>query len=201
MTDKLLIDRELLERIPLDLLIKYGYNQTAAKIEKLLAADHAAHDLDMVGQQPEPQGEIVTVYDPDSRSYEEHEVGPITIVQHLDTKGSRKALGAMNAKLRCKVGHLERKIAEQCQELEILHKQLDRFRDQAHGIPALAEHERLREQIAAERQRAEGAVEALRDIADDYSERFDMSSPSTNPGMKIVVENAREALAAWDVKP
>lgn len=38
-------------------------------------------------------------------------------------------------------------------------------------------------------------LEALIDIADDYSERFDMDSPSTNPGMKIVVENARAAIA------
>lgn len=37
--------------------------------------------------------------------------------------------------------------------------------------------------------------EALKDIADDYSERFDMESPSTNPGMKFVVEQARAALA------
>lgn len=37
-------------------------------------------------------------------------------------------------------------------------------------------------------------LEALIDIADDYSERFDMDSPSTNPGMKIVVENARAAI-------
>lgn len=39
-------------------------------------------------------------------------------------------------------------------------------------------------------------VEALEDIANDYADRFDMDSPSTNPGMKIVVENARAALAA-----
>lgn len=38
-------------------------------------------------------------------------------------------------------------------------------------------------------------LEALIDIANDYSERFDMESPSTNPGMKIVVENARAAIA------
>ena len=48
--------------------------------------------------------EVVTTWHPDSRSYEEQEV-------KLDTKGSRKALGAMNAKLRAKVGRLERELA------------------------------------------------------------------------------------------
>ena len=38
-------------------------------------------------------------------------------------------------------------------------------------------------------------LEALIDIADDYSERFDMDSPSTNPGMKQVVAAARAAIA------
>lgn len=38
-------------------------------------------------------------------------------------------------------------------------------------------------------------LEALEDIANDYAERFDMDSQSTNPGMKIVVENARAAIA------
>ena len=36
---------------------------------------------------------------------------------------------------------------------------------------------------------------ALREIADDYADRFDMDSPSTNPGMKYVVKQAREAIA------
>lgn len=38
MTDKLLIDRDLLERIPLDVLKTYGYAQTAHNIESILAA-------------------------------------------------------------------------------------------------------------------------------------------------------------------
>jgi len=38
MTHKLLIDRELLERIPLDVLKTYGYAQTAHKIESILDA-------------------------------------------------------------------------------------------------------------------------------------------------------------------
>ena len=36
---------------------------------------------------------------------------------------------------------------------------------------------------------------ALREIADDYAYRFDMDSPSTNPGMKYVVQQARAAIA------
>ena len=38
-------------------------------------------------------------------------------------------------------------------------------------------------------------LEALIDIADDYEERFDMESPSTNPSMKMVVQAARAAIA------
>ena len=49
----------------------------------------------------------------------------------------------------------------------------------------------------AKQEVVKGLVEALEDIANDYSDRFDMESPSTNPGMKAVVENAREALAAY----
>lgn len=121
----------------------------------------------------------------------------ITIVQHLDIKGSRKALGAMNAKLRCKVGHLERKISEQCEELEILHKQLDRFRDGSHGIPALAEHERLSQELAQHRQQAGKLVEALREIRG-------MRPGNTFGSQKCheqMADIADEALAAWDVKP
>ena len=38
-------------------------------------------------------------------------------------------------------------------------------------------------------------LSALREIADDYADRFDMDSPSTNPGMKYVVKQARAAIA------
>lgn len=38
-------------------------------------------------------------------------------------------------------------------------------------------------------------LDALREIADDYAGRFDMASPSTNPGMKYVVSQARAAIA------
>ena len=38
--------------------------------------------------------------------------------QGYDTKGSRKALGTMNAKLRAKVGRLEREVEQLRAELE-----------------------------------------------------------------------------------
>ena len=67
-------------------------------------------------QRPSQGGEAVaqvfTTWHPDSRSYEEQ------IVSH-DTKGSRKALGAMNAKLRAKVGRLERELATVKQSLTV----------------------------------------------------------------------------------
>ena len=47
-------------------------------------------------------------------------------------------------------------------------------------LALIAENERLRE--------------ALKDIIEDYSDRFDLESPSTNPGIKIVIKQARAAL-------
>lgn len=38
-------------------------------------------------------------------------------------------------------------------------------------------------------------TEALKDLSDDIAERFDLDSPSTNPGIKINVEQARAAIA------
>ena len=60
----------------------------------------------------EAVAQVFTTWHPDSRSYEEQ------IVSH-DTKGSRKALGAMNAKLRAKVGRLERELATVKQSLTV----------------------------------------------------------------------------------
>lgn len=37
-------------------------------------------------------------------------------------------------------------------------------------------------------------LEALQEIADDYADRFDMDSPSTNPGIKAVVAQARSVI-------
>jgi hypothetical protein len=38
-------------------------------------------------------------------------------------------------------------------------------------------------------------LEALEDLTDDIAGRFDMDSPSTNPGMVAAVHNARAAIA------
>lgn len=38
-------------------------------------------------------------------------------------------------------------------------------------------------------------LEALRELSDDIADRFDMGSPSTNPGMKNAVATARAAIA------
>lgn len=38
-------------------------------------------------------------------------------------------------------------------------------------------------------------LDALKDLAEDIAERFDMDSPSTNPGIKIYVERARAVIA------
>jgi hypothetical protein len=38
-------------------------------------------------------------------------------------------------------------------------------------------------------------VDALKDLADDIAERFDLDSPSTNPGIKIYVERVRAVIA------
>jgi hypothetical protein len=35
----------------------------------------------------------------------------------------------------------------------------------------------------------------LKDLADDIADRFDLVSPSTNPGIKIYVERACAAIA------
>ena len=42
---------------------------------------------------------------------------------------------------------------------------------------------------------------ALQDITDDYAERFDLDDPSTNPGIKIVIQQARQALATTEPEP
>ncbi|GEM_PF-5102696 len=57
--------------------------------------------------------EVVVVYDPDSRSYEEHTLSVSA------TKGSRKSLGIQNAKLKSKIGRL-------CIQNNELRKELDK---------------------------------------------------------------------------
>lgn len=44
-------------------------------------------------------------------------------------------------------------------------------------------------------------AQALRELHDDIAGRFDMDSPSTNPGMKHAIANARAALARYDAEP
>ena len=36
---------------------------------------------------------------------------------------------------------------------------------------------------------------ALQEITEDYADRFDLESPSTNPGIKYVIKQARSAIA------
>jgi hypothetical protein len=38
-------------------------------------------------------------------------------------------------------------------------------------------------------------LEALREISTDYADRFDLDSPSTNPGIKSSIKHARAAIA------
>ena len=60
--------------------------------------------------------------------------------------------------------------------------------------PAVNNLRTLAESIRMMRAKKDALREALKDIADDYEERFDMNSPSTNPGIKNVVEAVRAAL-------
>lgn len=63
----------------------------------------------------------------------------------------------------------------------------------------LAEIERLtaaaRVPLTPAQQHADELVEALREISDDYADRFDLDSPSTNPGIKLTIKQARTVLA------
>lgn len=38
-------------------------------------------------------------------------------------------------------------------------------------------------------------LEALKEIAADYADRFDLDDPSTNPGIKYTIKQARAAIA------
>ncbi len=56
---------------------------------------------------------------------------------------------------------------------------------------AVTDASRILAQKDAELQRLR---EALKEITDDYADRFDLNRPSTNPGIKYVIEQARVAL-------
>ena len=62
------------------------------------------------------------------------------------------------------------------------------------GEFVLKEVDQLRKQVALLR-------DALKEAVEDYSDRFDMSSPSTNPGIKWIVKQGKEALTATEPKP
>jgi len=48
-------------------------------------------------------------------------------------------------------------------------------------------------QLIAQR---DALLEALKEIAADYADRFDLDSPSTNPGIKFTIKQARAAIKA-----
>ncbi len=62
----------------------------------------------------------------------------------------------------------------------------------------------LERELAAELRRLSALnaqlLEALRDLADDIAGRFDMDSPSTNPGMRACVAEARAAIKAAEAE-
>lgn len=84
-----------------------------------------------------------------------------------------------------RIEELERKVASRDAEVAKLKD------DNEYLYVAAIERDQLREQVALLR-------DALKEAVEDYSDRFDMSSPSTNPGSKMVVKQGKEALAATD---
>ncbi len=55
--------------------------------------------------------------------------------------------------------------------------------------------ESLRQQLAAALAACKLKDEALRELVNDIADRFDMTAPSTNPGMRFVVKQGNDALA------
>ena len=98
-----------------------------------------------------------------------------------------KIAGEINAEMmHPKVIHEQRKalFAEMVRKTGSQQSVLDRL---------IQEIQFLREQVALLR-------DALKEAVEGYSDRFDMSSPSTNPGIKMVVKQGKEALAATEPK-
>ena len=53
----------------------------------------------------------------------------------------------------------------------------------------------VRQPLTREQEAAHELLEALREIADDYAGRFDLDDPSTNPGIRYTITQARAAIA------
>jgi hypothetical protein len=80
------------------------------------------------------------------------------------------------------------------EENNILKQQLTEAKCDADEFEQVAvnhinENENLRKQIVM-------LQDAIKTLVDDYTDRFDMDSSSTNPGMKCAVKQGQEALAA-----
>ncbi|GEM_PF-3537604 len=121
---KVLVDRELLELLQERLDPHRDAAAWGALCDALRRAQPAAEGVNHwsglklaaeVAEQSAPGEveEVVVVYDPDSRSYEEHTLSISA------TKGSRKSLGIQNAKLKSKIGRL-------CIQNNELRKELDK---------------------------------------------------------------------------
>lgn len=63
-----------------------------------------------------------------------------------------------------------------------------------------AQMARVMDKAAAELRRLyaqrDALLEALKEIAADYADRFDLDCPSTNPGIKSTIKQARAAIKA-----
>lgn len=93
--------------------------------------------------------------------------------------------------------HITSMVPEQPEALRLADEMLDGMNDEHWNqlnADAAAELRRLHTENEALR-------EALKEIADDYADRFDLDDPSTNPGIKYTIKQARAALArAGEVK-
>ena len=86
----------------------------------------------------------------------------------------------------CRLSDAKRAIAELREEMTDLHRKLDKFYNQSHGIPALAEIERLRAERDTLRQQRDKLAQILRDLM---------------PGCKWRIMRPRIDAALAEVKP
>lgn len=54
----------------------------------------------------------------------------------------------------------------------------------------------MRQRLEQAKAQRDALLEALKEIAADYADRFDLDSPSTNPGIKFTIKQARAAIKA-----